>query len=1470
LPPIAQFGSSAFASPVGLPVDQRTHEGRYVWAGAVPQTAATSVAVRNNHSHLNGSAAAPNGLATNSDAHHATHHHVPSPSTLAGGHPAMYPRLSPYESLYSGFHPSPTALSLRGLSPADVYIQALNQRALLAASMTSAAGHVPSASGHPSAHPGPSQLVPTNATDLNHYFHHAAAAALANAEATNAAFNAAAAYTAQEANIFRAPSGSVSALAGPSGRKRALSISPYSDTLDINSMIRFSPNSLVSFVNGSRSSSASGSYGHLSAGIPSSTTLPSHLHHLIRSPILHPLTPTGPVNIGSNSVLSGQNSAFTPHPGLNPSHSSSFLSQSKHESPLNMGGGDSAGSGRETASNVVSSTVNDAESRNKSKAKLREESANNNNGSKVQNDDEKNEEPGDFVETNCHWKECVLQFNTQEELVKHINSDHIHGNKKSFVCQWKDCTREEKPFKAQYMLVVHMRKHTGEKPHKCSFEGCIKAYSRLENLKTHLRSHTGEKPYSCEFPGCTKAFSNASDRAKHQNRTHSNEKPYECKVPGCLKKYTDPSSLRKHVKTVHGPEFYANKKHKGIPSNNSNSNNNNHNKDGNANVDGNSKASSPTVKSEQSENTSSPDALSPMTTSPSTGPTSNDNNANDDNSVTNEAVENSDISANGEIPNGDCLSGEPPISDNSVSTTCLNSFENEWCTDIPVQVMASPNDIVVSECNGVRTSPNNGYDAEANSPLLASPAGINIRSPMKPRTSLKNRLKNSFRSATNWIPNFFNPRNGQRNNGNVGNNRVENISMNNRRTCSDKRNSKKSTGTGTKTNLVRHGSTTSSINSFYSSVLGSDNSHNSQATSGSSNAHCHNGQNAFVAGHNEDGQMIRCSSYDPISVGGSSRRSSNASNSSFAVNGMNYGMNQHHIRRNAHHLSQTDNLVVQPQSIALSSGISSEGFTSSLSTLNSATSIPPIVSGTMSRSDTTATTSNSTGTVATEIHHPNENVNLEECDSDQPIENNDNLILPDEMVQYLTEKKGANAAMSPSISSSNFNLDVPNMPPGPLSPNSMIAQLSPSSTASMSKVPSSTQSLTPLQSASQPIPNTQQMNSKLQMQQPFSPMSISSQTPTPHSSHQMPQSPMQVVQNSPQSRNPHQLSPQASMNVAKSMKSQQQQCRQMRPQIQSQQQPLPPPYPAQQNSHQPFHGASHYQSTMSSQMSYNRYPNFSVNQMQQQQQWYSNSMANSAQNYLNQNQNSCVQSPNYPNNHQYSAYSGQMQRTAYFGQSPMQSERYQGQNVPYNGGASMSQTSPYPYQGLQQQQNYPSNQYPAANWQQQQMRLPQCFPRQYRAQNQQEYSSSRYNNFSQQCDVIGSSNGMNPMQQDAYQRTYDYVYHHQQQQQQQLVQEANNQPVIPPPPNYPPPPTPSQNARKMNACNSSGILSPNGSCNKVTSSCPTPVPQTQIVPNCRTQSSASMNSENNMVINDMNSALMPYSEETRFLKMNLT
>uniref|UniRef100_A0A3Q3BIS5 Zinc finger protein GLIS1-like n=1 Tax=Kryptolebias marmoratus TaxID=37003 RepID=A0A3Q3BIS5_KRYMA len=126
----------------------------------------------------------------------------------------------------------------------------------------------------------------------------------------------------------------------------------------------------------------------------------------------------------------------------------------------------------------------------------------------------------DQQEQACHWIDCSTAYSSQEELVRHIEKAHIDQRKgEEFACFWTGCVRRHKPFNARYKLLIHMRVHSGEKPNKCMFEGCSKAFSRLENLKIHLRSHTGEKPYICQHPGCLKAFSNSSDRAKHQ-RTH--------------------------------------------------------------------------------------------------------------------------------------------------------------------------------------------------------------------------------------------------------------------------------------------------------------------------------------------------------------------------------------------------------------------------------------------------------------------------------------------------------------------------------------------------------------------------------------------------------------------------------------------------------------------------------------------------------------------------------------------------------------------------------------------------------------------------------------------------------------------------------------------------------------------------------------------------------------------------------------
>ncbi|XP_072180378.1 zinc finger protein ZIC 4-like [Diadema setosum] len=160
-------------------------------------------------------------------------------------------------------------------------------------------------------------------------------------------------------------------------------------------------------------------------------------------------------------------------------------------------------------------------------------------------------------ELSCLWidqdlpeprKPCNKTFTTMHEIVTHITVEHVGGPEQTnHTCFWQNCSREQKPFKAKYKLVNHIRVHTGEKPFPCPFPGCGKVFARSENLKIHKRTHTGEKPFKCEFDGCDRRFANSSDRKKHSH-VHTSDKPYNCRIRGCDKSYTHPSSLRKHMK----------------------------------------------------------------------------------------------------------------------------------------------------------------------------------------------------------------------------------------------------------------------------------------------------------------------------------------------------------------------------------------------------------------------------------------------------------------------------------------------------------------------------------------------------------------------------------------------------------------------------------------------------------------------------------------------------------------------------------------------------------------------------------------------------------------------------------------------------------------------------------------------------------------------------------------------------------
>lgn len=146
---------------------------------------------------------------------------------------------------------------------------------------------------------------------------------------------------------------------------------------------------------------------------------------------------------------------------------------------------------------------------------------------------------------------CHKKFNRKDNLRSHVKihqkdpEDVDAAGKQNQLCVY--CGRG---FSNSSNLIVHMRRHTGEKPYQCDI--CDKGFPRSSDLQCHRRTHTGEKPCLCTI--CGKGFSRSNKLVRHM-RIHTGSRPYSCSY--CDRAFTQSNDLTLHIRRHTGEKPYV-------------------------------------------------------------------------------------------------------------------------------------------------------------------------------------------------------------------------------------------------------------------------------------------------------------------------------------------------------------------------------------------------------------------------------------------------------------------------------------------------------------------------------------------------------------------------------------------------------------------------------------------------------------------------------------------------------------------------------------------------------------------------------------------------------------------------------------------------------------------------------------------------------------------------------------------------
>ncbi|KAF9052352.1 hypothetical protein BDZ89DRAFT_939604 [Hymenopellis radicata] len=204
----------------------------------------------------------------------------------------------------------------------------------------------------------------------------------------------------------------------------------------------------------------------------------------------------------------------------------------------------------------------------------------------------------------CLWGNCHRQFSDSEQLIQHVNAEHLRLPPQSQVplpaqntlaCMWGDC-HESLPAPQAYndnlimeMLANHLLQdhlssqwmqptdslpspvdfglltpseseatQTSDPQHHCSgshvchWQGCGQSFTTCDDLTAHLNVvhvGSGKAHYDCYWKGCKRHGSNgfaSKQKICRHLQSHTGHRPFQCEI--CKQNFSEAATLQQHMR----------------------------------------------------------------------------------------------------------------------------------------------------------------------------------------------------------------------------------------------------------------------------------------------------------------------------------------------------------------------------------------------------------------------------------------------------------------------------------------------------------------------------------------------------------------------------------------------------------------------------------------------------------------------------------------------------------------------------------------------------------------------------------------------------------------------------------------------------------------------------------------------------------------------------------------------------------